>query len=527
MKQKQARYEMHKYWGKKPSPHLSDLIQKYSSPGDVVLDPFSGYGVFACEALLSKRHVISHDLNPVAHFIQKQLFALQTNIKDIRSEAESIIQSLKQEHDFWYTTHCNKCGGLATVVSTLRTKDNSPIKNKVTCACTRSAFEQQFTPYECKALLEKENGALIPDHPVSKLMRNGRISAFDGMTTDDLFTKRSLYFHARLFKGIQNVKNEKIRDLLLLAFTSNIANCSRLVPPIKSRGEMAPGAWMTGFYIGETYLENNVIHYFENRVHKICEGKKDYYSSIAHEPISLSKLSEFEKLGGEQYGFILDQGDAKKLKYPDDSVDFIFTDPPYGDTVPYFEQSIIWNTWLFENRVDYENELVISDSKERQKRISSYTFEMNKCIAEIHRVLKTGKFFSITFHSLAGDEWYALTNACLKAGFSFHDAEWLSQKTFAPRQLNRNKTVKGDLLITFQKVNNATSTHLRKKEAEGLIKELCSEFLSKRPANTNDLYIYVLKHLFNSRIVFDEINIIEVLNTHFSFCDGDLWSIAA
>ena len=44
---------------------------------------------------------------------------------------------------------------------------------------------------------------------------------------------------------------------------------SKLVPPIKSRGAMAPGAWMTGFYIGETYLENNVLSYFENRF-KYC-----------------------------------------------------------------------------------------------------------------------------------------------------------------------------------------------------------------------------------------------------------------
>ena len=36
---------------------------------------------------------------------------------------------------------------------------------------------------------------------------------------------------------------------------------------------MSQGAWMTGFYIGETYLENNVFHYFENRVKKIIKQK--------------------------------------------------------------------------------------------------------------------------------------------------------------------------------------------------------------------------------------------------------------
>lgn len=47
-------------------------------------------------------------------------------------------------------------------------------------------------------------------------------------------------------------------------------------------------------------------------------------------------------------------------------MDYVFTDPPYGDSVPYFEQSIIWNSWLGFTP-DYQQEIVISDSKQRQK----------------------------------------------------------------------------------------------------------------------------------------------------------------
>ena len=48
MKEKTAsRYFMHKYWGKKPAEGISPLIDKYSEVGDTVIDPFSGYGVYA------------------------------------------------------------------------------------------------------------------------------------------------------------------------------------------------------------------------------------------------------------------------------------------------------------------------------------------------------------------------------------------------------------------------------------------------------------------------------------------------
>ena len=64
-----ARYAMHKYWGKKPAKGIHHLINEFTKEGDVILDPFAGYGVFCCEAYLSGRSVIVNDLNPIANFI--------------------------------------------------------------------------------------------------------------------------------------------------------------------------------------------------------------------------------------------------------------------------------------------------------------------------------------------------------------------------------------------------------------------------------------------------------------------------
>ena len=35
---------MHKYWGKKPASELKNIVEKYTKEGDVILDPFAGYG---------------------------------------------------------------------------------------------------------------------------------------------------------------------------------------------------------------------------------------------------------------------------------------------------------------------------------------------------------------------------------------------------------------------------------------------------------------------------------------------------
>ena len=46
-------------------------IETFSSPEDLVLDPFSGGGTVALEASLSRRHVFSSDLSPLAAFLTK------------------------------------------------------------------------------------------------------------------------------------------------------------------------------------------------------------------------------------------------------------------------------------------------------------------------------------------------------------------------------------------------------------------------------------------------------------------------
>ena len=71
-------YLMHKYWGKKPSSEIRNIVKKYSKPGDLILDPFSGYGGIGIEGILLNRNVILNDLNPIANFISECI--LDTNI---------------------------------------------------------------------------------------------------------------------------------------------------------------------------------------------------------------------------------------------------------------------------------------------------------------------------------------------------------------------------------------------------------------------------------------------------------------
>lgn len=522
-----ARYEMHKYWGKKPSGDLLHLIEKYSNEGDLVLDPFAGYGVFVCEAYLNGRNAIGNDLNPASVFIQEQLLERNIDLDEFQKAMNEVLEDLSYLNERWFTTTCKVCGKKAEITATLRGKDDSPLMNKVSCTCSRAGIECSLEKSEVSYLKELEDNIEIPPHPCTELIRNGRISALDNMTTDSLFTKRALICHISLFEKINNIENRLIRDFAMLVFTSNLANCSKLVPPINSRGPMAPGAWMTGFYIGDTYLENNVFHYFKNRVAKAISGKVDFYknNNTLNSIKDVGKVTDTRQFSNDTRGYLITQSDTKKLPFQSNSIDYIFTDPPYGDSVPYFEQSAIWNTWL-QKEIDYSNEVVVSDAKSRSKRIDEFTDDINKCIKEIYRVLRPQKYFSITFHSISGGEWYAITRACLEAGFTLEELKLLTQKTFSPRQLNRKMTIKGDILITFQKTTERpTLTELGLDETIGLVKRQTQELLEKRASTTNDVFVHLLVHIFSNHILFHSINFISVLLDNFDVSENGLWSL--
>lgn len=511
-KKNAPRYFMHKYWGKKPFAGISPLVEKYTNPGDTIIDPFSGYGVFCCEAYLKNRNVIVNDLNPIANFIAHNLFSNDVNISKVKMEWERIKAELSSFIGQWYNITID--GNTYLPISVLRNKDGLPLQ--FTFKNGKKTSIKDIPESLAKEFCEKENKYVITDwYPVVSIIENSRISARPNMTIKDIFTKRTLACHSKLLSLIDKYASGSNKNLFLLAFTANLANCSKLVPPIKSRGALAQGAWMTGFYIGETYIENNVLHYYENRIKKAIKGKEDFMNALSgnliNEPIrSTVKITNF---------------DAKKLKLPDNSVDYVFTDPPYGDSVPYFEQSIIWNSWL-KSAPDYQQEIVISDSKQRHKDIETFEKDINLAFSEIRRILKDNKFFSLTFHSLSGLEWKAVSNACVFNNFNVVDYEWLEQKTYPPRQLNRVKSIKGDVLVTFQKnPEPVTLRFYNDFQFTNIIIEFITETINNGTTDTNGIMMAIMEWILRNMIIIENVDVFAILNNYFQLDKEGNWNI--
>lgn len=485
-------FQMHKYWGKKPFDELNRVVTKYTLKNDLVLDPFAGFGGLGVECVLTGRNVIVNDLNPCANFISKNILESDVNIE----KTKKLFLELKQKYsDFeneWYSYENKK------ILTILRDRTDKPLAIKF----DKNQGSINLDETNQEKFLSKENAWNIKTWiPKEFLIHNSRICAKKGMKISDLFSKRALICQSYLFSLICDLPDSNEKELLKLAFTSNLANASKLVPPIKSRGSMSQGAWMTGFYIGETYLENNVFHYFENRVNKVIKGK-EYY------------LNELKKIGNPG-SFKITGFDAKNLRIPDNSIDFVFTDFPYGDTVPYFEQSQLWNAWL-ENKVDYDNEIVISDSDERNKKIDDFQKDIHQSINEIFRVLKDDKFFVFTFHSLDGNEWISITKALYDNGFEFVECKHLSQKTLPPRQLNRINSIKGDIVAIYKKTKHHDS-HRMNNFLDNIRINVEKNTSYNKLYDTNFLIELCVSSLLQSSAEVCTLNFIDIMSDYFAY----------
>ena len=488
---KSSIYLMHKYWGKKPSDELEKIILKFSNIGDLILDPFAGFGGFAIEGILNNRNVIINDLNPAATFIAKNVLNEKIDIEKLKKIANSLKLSYASFRKEWYSY---KNGEIITIL-----RNSEEIPQKIRVKFGNKLEDIKLTHDEQIDFLNKEQKYVIKTwYPTNTLIKNSRISAKSGMTNADLFPKRALICHSYLFNLIQNLNDCAEKDFLMFTFTSNLANCSKLVPPIISRGDMSQGAWMTGFYIGNTYLENNVFHYFENRLTKAIKGK-ECYLKLRKE----NKVKTTYKILNE---------DAKHLSLQNNSIDLVFTDFPYGDTVPYFEQSQIWNHWL-RNKVDYENEIVISDSPERKKNINDFKKSIDRAIYEIFRLLKDKKYFVFTFHSLSGEEWNSIVSALKKYGFTFCDCEVLLQKTLPPRQLNRSNSIKGDIVAIYQKNKNSLNINYNFDQN---LKDKINQMQSTKYYETNELITLCIKSMLATNLD-SNINFKNIIEKYFIY----------
>lgn len=188
-----------------------------------------------------------------------------------------------------------------------------------------------------------------------------------------------------------------------------------------------------GVLSGTLYIPTNSISYsalymFESRIKDIVNAMRKFRKH-SHVCITTQSTTDHRML-------------------PNNSIDYIFTDPPFGSNLNYSELNFLSESWL---GVLTANQCEAVVNPAQKKGLPDYQDLMYRCFCEYYRVLKPRRWITIEFHNSQNAVWNSIQEALSRAGFIVADIRTLDKKQTSQKQATSKTIVKQDLVISAYK----------------------------------------------------------------------------
>lgn len=253
-----------------------------------------------------------------------------------------------------------------------------------------------------------------------------------GMThLHHLYTARNFRALATLWQLIEDEPKELREALRLLVLSYNAAHSTlmtRVVLKKNSKDFVVTGAQSGVMYVSGLPVEKNVFAGVRRKIKTFAAA--------------------FELLHGLSGDVTIVTGSSTGLHLPDESVDYVFTDPPFGGYIPYSEINQLNELWLGQV-TNTEAEAIISPSQ--GKGVDEYQALLTSVFSEVARVMKPDADATLVFHSSQASVWQALTASLADAGLAVAAASILDKTQASFKQVNGHVAVSGDPLLRVRK----------------------------------------------------------------------------
>ncbi|HEY9692441.1 MAG TPA: DNA methyltransferase [Oculatellaceae cyanobacterium] len=239
------------------------------------------------------------------------------------------------------------------------------------------------------------------------------------------YTKRNLISAALFFSNIKKTRYVA----LLTAVISDISKMSRVQISHYFKGgggPFIPGLAGT-LYISSISSEKRTLFALENRLSTFLRSLKQHF--YQHCLVNNASTSQISNL-------------------PSNSINYIFTDPPFGGNIMYSELNFLVEVWL---KVLTNNKPEAIVNRIQGKQLIDYQAIMTKCFQEYYRVLKPACWMTVEFHNSKNSVWNAIQEALQNAGFVIADVRTLDKQQGTFKQVTSGGAVKQDLIISAYK----------------------------------------------------------------------------
>jgi len=534
-------YKAHGYHTKVPHLAIVPSLLHYTSPGDVVLDGFSGSGMTGVAArwcgvapkeyrstlesqwensdvrpCWGERSVVLSDLGVAPAFISAN-YNMPFPLEEFHDAASALLRDLKQKYGWMYETlhtdgrsrgtinftvwsevfSCPECHAEIVFfkegfdVKTKSVRDSFPcpkckagltknqldrmmasqldpvLKKRIQCikrvpmlinyTVAGETYEKLLDDND-RDVIQKASELPFPSaFPVDRMMhapeseecwgdkyRSGTASFG---YVHHIFLPRPVQALAFLWEKALSAKSARLRNAMLFFVEQAISGMSVLNRYGPSHFSQVNRALSGVYYIASLISEVSPWYILEGKLARLTTAMK---------PLT--------KKGSRT---IISTGSCTQIRLPDDCVDYIFTDPPFGNSLAYSELNFVVESF---HRVFTNSKLEAIVSPFQEKRLVEYQRLMQGCFAAYYRVLKPGRWMTVVFHNSQNSVWNAIQESLQAAGFVVADVRVLDKQQGSFNQGIAAGSVKQDLVISAYKPEGGFAARFQLKAGteEGL-----------------------------------------------------------
>lgn len=304
-------------------------------------------------------------------------------------------------------------------------------------------FEKIPDNDDLKKLEEIESRKVLSWFPTSRMMEGKETRRNDpfGLThVHDFYFRRNLEVLSRLSELIPSSKF----NLLITKVTLQITKLYRYTYQSGVWG--AGGGPLSGtLYVPSLIKDLNIFNQLESA---LSSRKK----------IELPGIYE-NYIGGCQSSTTIQN-------IPDNSLDYIFIDPPFGSNLYYSELAFLWESWL---RVLTSNKEEAIENSAQNKGINEYRYLIEACFKEAYRILKPGRWMTVEFSNTQSNVWNTIQIALLDAGFLIANVSALDKQKGSFKVVTTPTAVKQDLVISaYKPKSNFDKSSFDKSSEDGV-----------------------------------------------------------
>ncbi|WP_415844253.1 DNA methyltransferase [Stutzerimonas zhaodongensis] len=441
------------------------------------------------------RRVILNDLSPAATFIAAN-YNLPFDVETFAKEGKRLLNEVEQELGWMYETlhkdgktkgrieytvwsqiyTCPDCAGEVNFVDEALDVESKRVKDSFPCPhcdaeLTKQKMERLFitevdratgktlqTPKRLPSLITylvgKARYQKVPDEQDMKVLDQiERLGIPPGIPTIEIPPMHMTHERARMdYSGVTHIHHfflpramhgmsalwekamahtePRTRGMLLYFVEQAIWGMSILARYAPTHFSQV-NQYLNGvYYVGSQHAECSPWYILEGKLSRLTKAFGSYRTSPAMAGINT--------------------GTAAKVPLPDASIDYVFTDPPFGENIYYSDLNFLVESWHHVT-TDSQPEAIVDRFK--KKGLPEYQHLMQRCFSEYYRVLKPGRWMTVVFSNSKAAVWNAIQVALQQAGFVVAEVTALDKVQGSYRQVTSATAMKQDLVISAYKPN--------------------------------------------------------------------------